>query len=98
MKPRIAKTPETCGGHPRLDGRRLCVHDVIRGWQQCDYDAQAYLWSERPDLTVDEFLACLQYYMKNQVEINWILVQRQRAYERFGERVETLFENDDVRE
>ena len=81
MKPRIVKTPGTCGGKPRLDGRRLCVHDVISGWQNCDFDAQKYLWTERADLTVEEFLLCLQYYMKNQAEINWILVQRRRIYE-----------------
>jgi len=34
----IVKTPGVCGGHARIQGTRICVHDVVgllqNGWIQ----------------------------------------------------------------
>lgn len=65
--PHIVKTPGTCGGAPRIDGRRIRVSHVAAwseksGWTP-DEIAQYF------DLTLAEVHAALAYYFDHLEEI-----------------------------
>lgn len=77
----VVATEGTCGGDPRLDGTRLCVHDVVSGVR--NYGGNVLLWWRRefPYLTLQQVLAALGYYAAHPAEIDQILAERQTAYE-----------------
>lgn len=78
---RIVATEGTCGGHPRLDGHRLCVHDIVSGVRNYGGDVLAWWEEEFPYLTFEQVLAALGYYAAHPAEIDPILAARQAAYE-----------------
>lgn len=82
MKEIIVRTPDTCGGNPRIDGTRLGVHDCICSIR-VDYDGDVLRWwrEERPHLSLEQVLAMLGYFIENTAEIEGILMDRRRQYE-----------------
>lgn len=60
MRARIVATADTCGGRPRLEGRRLTVEDVV-GTAANGAHEEALFLEENPDLTRDDVDACLLY-------------------------------------
>lgn len=94
----IVSTPGVCGGKPRIDGRRITVHNVVVWHEQMGYsvDEIATLY----DLTLSEIYSALAYYHDHQAEIDESIEQgeayaealrtttpslvAQRLYERTG--------------
>ena len=60
MRVRIVATPDTCGGRPRIEGRRLTVEEV-GGTVANGAEEENIFLSENPDLTRDDVDACLLY-------------------------------------
>lgn len=64
----IVRTPEICGGRPRLAGSRISVENVV-----IDYRAgmtPEEIVQNKPHLTLASVYAALAYYWANQEEIN----------------------------
>lgn len=77
----VVATEGTCGGDPRLDGTRLCVHDVVSGVR--NYGGNVLMWWHRefPYLSLQQVLAALGYYAAYPAQIDEIFAERQAAYE-----------------
>jgi uncharacterized protein (DUF433 family) len=84
-QPRIVSTPGTCGGKPRIAGRRITVKHVVidhqRGGMSPDEIVSAY-----PSLGLSDVYAALAYYHDHRDEIDadirtddkhWAEVERQ---------------------
>jgi len=75
---RIEITPGTCGGKPRIAGRRIRVQDIA-AWHELQGMTPDEIVSGYPQLTLADVYAALAYYHAHREEI-----QRQiRADERF---------------
>lgn len=60
VRAKIVVTPDTCGGRPRLRGRRLTVQDVV-GTVANGVSEETLFLAENTDLTRDDVDACLLY-------------------------------------
>ncbi len=72
----IRKTPGIRGGHARIDGTRIGVHDVIgllQNGETVDSVTRSF-----PGLTRAQVYECLAYYEDHLAEIDW-LISRQMA-------------------
>lgn len=56
---RIVADPETCSGHPRVDGTRIRVSHVL-GWLAAGMSVEEIL-ADYPPLTTEDIRACLGY-------------------------------------
>ena len=73
----IVRTPEVRGGHARVDGTRIGVHDVI-GLLQNGETIDSLIANGFPDLTRAQVYECLAYYEDHRGEID-VLVARQMS-------------------
>ena len=73
----IVRSPDVRGGHPRVDGTRIGVHDVI-GLLQNGETVDSVIGSCLPSLTKSQVYECLAYYEDHRGEID-LLVARQMA-------------------
>jgi uncharacterized protein (DUF433 family) len=73
----IVRTPEVRGGHPRVDGTRIAVHDVI-GLLQTGESVDSVVGRCLPGLTRAQAYECLAYYEDHRGEID-VLVARQMS-------------------
>ena len=73
----IVRTPGVRGGHPRVDGTRIGVHDVI-GLLQNGETIESLVVNCFPDLTRAQVYECLAYYEDHRGEID-VLVARQMS-------------------
>lgn len=78
----IVRTPETCGGRPRLTGHRLTVHNIA-----IDINAgltPAKILEERPQLALAKIYAALAYYYANKEVIDAEIAADQAEYEQLA--------------
>jgi uncharacterized protein (DUF433 family) len=73
----IVRTPEVRAGHPRVDGTRIAVHDVI-GLLQTGESVDSVVGRCLPGLTRAQVYECLAYYEDHRGEID-VLVARQMS-------------------
>lgn len=72
----IVSTPGIRGGHPRIEGTRIAVHDVVgllQHGESVDGVVRCY-----PGLTRSQVYECLAFYEDNQALLD-VLVARQLA-------------------
>jgi len=75
----IVRTPETCGGRPRIAGHRLTVHNIA-----IDFNAgmtPAKILEERPQLSLAKIYAALAYYYANKEVIDAEILSDETQYE-----------------
>ena len=73
----LTRTPGIRGGHARIEGTRIGVHDVI-GLLQNGETVDSITATCFPDLTKAQVYECLAYYEDHRDEIN-LLVAEQMA-------------------
>ena len=73
----IVSTPGVRGGHPRVDGTRIAVHDVI-GLLQTGESVDSLVSRCFEGLTRAQAYECLAYYEDHRGEID-VLVARQMS-------------------
>ena len=73
----IVRTPGVRGGHARIEGTRVGVHDVI-GLLQTGETVDSLIARCLPDLTGAQVYECLAYYEDHRGEID-VLVARQMS-------------------
>jgi uncharacterized protein (DUF433 family) len=73
----IVRTPEVRGGHARIEGTRVTVHDVI-GLLQTGETVDSVIARCFPDLTRAQVYECLAYYEDHRGEID-VLVAKQMS-------------------
>ena len=73
----IVRTPLERGGHARVEGTRIGVHDVI-GLLQNGETIDSVIANCFPDLTRAQVYECLAYYEDHRGEID-VLVARQMS-------------------
>jgi uncharacterized protein (DUF433 family) len=56
---RIVADPDTCSGHPRIEGTRIRVAHVL-GWLAAGM-SEADILADYPQLTADDIRACLSF-------------------------------------
>ena len=56
---RIVATADTCSGHPRVDGTRIRVSNVL-GWLAAGM-SEAEILADYPSLTAADIRACLTF-------------------------------------
>lgn len=76
----IVRSAGVRGGHPRVEGTRLAVHDVI-GLLQSGETVESLVATCLPMLTRAQVYECLAYYEDHRGEID-LLVARQMADDR----------------
>jgi uncharacterized protein (DUF433 family) len=79
----IVATPGTCGGKPRIAGRRITVANVAIWHEQMGWSVEEI--AAEFDLALADVHAALAYYFDNREEID----QRIREDEEFAEKVRT---------
>jgi uncharacterized protein (DUF433 family) len=72
----IVRTPGVCGGHPRVEGSRIAVHDVV-GLLQTGETVDS-VTRQLPSLTRAQVYECLAYYEDHLAEVDR-LIARQMA-------------------
>ena len=71
----ITKTPGIRGGHARIEGTRIGVHDVI-GLLQNGETVDTITVTCFPDLTKAQIYECLSYYEDHRDEINLLVAEQ----------------------
>lgn len=56
---RIVSDPDTCSGHPRVEGTRIRVSHVL-GWLAAGM-SEAEILADYPQLTAEDIRACLVF-------------------------------------
>ena len=74
----IVRSPDVRGGHARVEGTRIAVHDVI-GLLQNGETVDSLTGSRLPTLTKAQVYECLAYYEDHRGEID-LLMARQMAH------------------
>lgn len=72
----LTRTSGVCGGNPRIEGTRICVHDVIGLLQ--NGETVDSVTRQLSGLTRAQVYECLAYYEDHLAEIDF-LVARQMA-------------------
>lgn len=72
----IVRTPGVCGGHARVEGSRITVHDVVGLWQ--NGETVDSVTRQLPGLTRAQVYECLAYYEDHLAEVDH-LIARQMA-------------------
>lgn len=68
-RPRIVRTPGTCGGKPRIEGHRITVKHVVVDHDRAGMGAQEIV-AAYPGLTLADVEAALDYYREHRDEID----------------------------
>ena len=76
----IVCTPETCGGRPRIAGRRVSVQAIVVLYKQGMSPEE--IAEEFEFLTLAQIYAALAYYHANKDEIEDYLAEEKVEYER----------------
>lgn len=76
----IVRTPDTCGGRPKIAGRRLSVEQIAVLTKQGLTPEE--IVQEYDSLTLAEVHAALAYYYANIEEIEGYLAEEKAEYER----------------
>jgi uncharacterized protein (DUF433 family) len=79
---KIVKTPETCGGRPRITGTRVAVQRII-GWYKMGFNAEE-IAQRMGNLDLGQIYAALAYYHINKEEIETYITQEKAEYERLS--------------
>ena len=66
---RIVADPETCSGHPRIEGTRIRVSHVL-GWLASGMSA-AEITTDYPDITDEDIRAALAFMSRPGVAYAW---------------------------
>jgi uncharacterized protein (DUF433 family) len=80
----IVRTPGTCGGKPRIAGRRIRVQDVVLWRERLGMD-DASILREYPGVTMAEIAAALAYHESHRQEIEDDLKAEEADVEAFFE-------------
>lgn len=64
---RIVRTPEVCGGQPRIEGHRIRVRDVVMWFEALRMSADEI--ANEYDLSLSDIYLALAYYHANQQEL-----------------------------
>ena len=72
----ITRTPGVCGGHARVEGSRIAVHDVV-GLVHSGETVDS-VTRQLPGLTRAQVYECLAYYEDHLAEVDY-LIARQMA-------------------
>lgn len=64
----IVLTPETCGGKPRIAGRRITVQNIAIWHEQCGLSPDEIV-GQHPGITLADVHAALAYYWDHAEEI-----------------------------
>ena len=72
----ITRTPGVCGGHARVEGSRITVHDVVGLLQ--NGETVDSVTRQLPGLTRAQVYECLAYYEDHLAEVDH-LIARQMA-------------------
>lgn len=75
----IVRSPDVRGGHARVDGTRVGVHDLV-GLLHNGETIESVITVCLPTLTKAQVYECLAYYEDHRGEID-LLVARQMAHE-----------------
>jgi uncharacterized protein (DUF433 family) len=75
----IVRSPDVRGGHARVEGTRIAVHDVM-GFLQNGETVESVTTSCLPTLTKAQVYECLAYYEDHRGEVD-LLVARQMAHD-----------------
>jgi uncharacterized protein (DUF433 family) len=84
VREHIVRTPETCGGKPRIAGSRIPVKHVVI-WHERMGQSPAQIVSDYPHLTLADVYAALAYYHDHREEINADIQTERQDYERMKE-------------
>lgn len=76
----IVKTPDTCGGRPRIAGKRISVQ-AITVVHTREKLSPAEIIEEYPHLSLAEVHAALAYYYANTEEIETYLAKEKAEYD-----------------
>jgi len=80
IREHVVRTPDTCGGKPRITGSRIRVKDVVV-WHERMGRTPAQIVSEYPHLTLADIHAALAYYHDHREEINADIQAERHLYE-----------------
>ena len=72
----IIRTPEVCGGHARVEGTRIAVHDVVGLLH--NGETVDSVTRQLPGITRAQVYECLAYYEDHLAEVDY-LIARQMA-------------------
>jgi uncharacterized protein (DUF433 family) len=75
----IVRSPDVRGGHARVEGTRIAVHDVV-GLLQNGETVESVATTCLPTITKAQVYVCLAYYEDHRGEID-LLVARQMAHD-----------------
>lgn len=78
----IVKTPETCGGRPRIGGTRVSVQRIA-AWYKMGLNAEE-IANRIGHLTLAQVYAALTYYHANKDEIESYLAAEAAEYNRLA--------------
>lgn len=76
----IVRTPETCGGRPRIAGRRVSVQAIAVLYKQGMSPEE--IAEEFEFVTLAQIYAALAYYHANKDEIEAYLAEEEAEYDR----------------
>ncbi|NER48790.1 MAG: DUF433 domain-containing protein [Symploca sp. SIO1A3] len=76
----LVKTPDVCGGRPRIDGTRITVHRIATLYKQGQ--TAASIIQSYPHLSYAQVYVALAYYHENQAQIDAELLEIDLEYER----------------
>jgi uncharacterized protein (DUF433 family) len=80
IREHVVRTPETCGGKPRIAGSRIQVKHVVI-WHDRMGQSPSQIVSEYPHLTLADVYAALAYYHDHREEINADIQAERRDYD-----------------
>jgi uncharacterized protein (DUF433 family) len=76
----IVRTPEICGGRPRIAGTGVTVRRIV-GWYKLGLTPEEIV-AEIPHLTLAQVYAALAYYHANREEIEQDIAEEEAVAER----------------
>ena len=79
----VVRTPEVCGGRPRIEGSRISVQRVA-AWYKQGLNAEEIV-DRMGNLNPMQVYAALTYYHANQEEIEQYLAAEKADYERLAD-------------
>ena len=79
----IVKTPNVCGGEPRIDNSRIKVNHIVAEYVHKQMSPHQ-IWEAHPQITLAEIHAALSYYYDHRREIDRAII----ANDDFAEQME----------
>lgn len=97
MSERIVKTPGTCGGKPRIAGRRIRVQDIAIYHERLGYTPDE-IALELEGLSLSDVHTALAYYYDHQAEIESDIAADEAFVEELRRRTPSKLMTEKVRE